>query len=129
MLSRIGLLQILGLTLAAIPGAQAVAAEKVGAITYLVAWRNTQPPNNKIIAIGRITAPNPCYKAEAEPLMLSDKSLLKIKITLKSGGGTCIQKISDVDFRYEGDGTGSIYTDVEASSETDTKKAPIGTAS
>ncbi len=129
MLSRIGLLQILGLSLAAIPGAQAVAAEKVGAITYLVAWRNTQPPNNKIIVIGRITSPNPCYKAEAEPLMSSDKSLLKIKITLKPDGDICIQKISDVDFRYERDGTGNNYTDVETSSETDIKKAPIGIAS
>ncbi len=108
MLSRIGLLQILGLSLAAIPEQQAVAAEKVGAITYLVAWRNTQPPNNKNHCNRQNNISNPCYKAEAEPLMSSDKSLLKIKITLKPDGDICIQKNIRCRFRYERDGTGNI---------------------
>jgi hypothetical protein len=76
---------------------------KVGELKDLSAWVNKMPPGPfSLYAIGKITAPTPCYDALAE-YAGEDKSnppVYRIKITLRQHPGNCIQKLSDISFRY-----------------------------
>src|SRR5580700_3517026 len=76
---------------------------KVGEISDLHAWVDKMPPGPASIhAIGKITAPTPCYDALAEfaGLDKSNPPIYLVKVTLRQRPGVCIQVISNVAFSY-----------------------------
>lgn len=107
-----------GLVAMAGAGAPAVTAQEmmlemqevgrdVGTLTDVSAWVNVMDIGgvHTLIVVGEVTAPTPCYTASATFAGL-DKSnppvyLVHVALNPPPSKVICIQKISDVPFRYE----------------------------
>jgi hypothetical protein len=101
---------------------------KVGDLKDLSAWVNKMPPGPySLHAIGKITAPTPCYDAFAE-YAGDDKSnppVYRVKITLRQHPGICIQKLTDLPFRYTQFNYVGNHANITIFSDQDSKTIPI----
>jgi hypothetical protein len=104
---------------------------KVGELKDLYAWVNKMPPGPpSIIAIGRITAPTPCYDALADYAgdSKSNPPIYRVKVTLhlqQPPGVMCIQRLTDIQFRYRQPNYVGNHEKMEIFSDQDSKTIPI----
>jgi hypothetical protein len=101
---------------------------KVGELKDLSAWVNKMPPGPySLHAAGKITAPTPCYDALAV-YAGDDKSnppVYRVKITLLQHPGICIQKLTDISFRYSQPNYVGNDASMTIFSDQDSKTIPI----
>lgn len=109
-------------------GGATAEATKVGELKDLSAWANKMPPGPfSLHAIGKITAPTPCYDATAE-YAGDDKSnppVYRLKISLRQHPGICIQKLTDIPFRYAQSNYVGNHANMTIFSDQDSKTIPI----
>jgi hypothetical protein len=109
----------------------ASAQGKVGELKDLGAWVNQMPPGPPSInAIGKITAPTPCYEALADYAgdSKSNPPIYRVKVTLQlqqPPGVFCIQRLTDIQFRYRQPNYVGTHQMMEIFSDQDSKTIPI----
>lgn len=106
-------------------------SQNVGTIQAdkLAVWVNKMPPGpSSIHATGTITAPTPCHQTMTsyEGDSKSEPPIYRVKVTIVAQPGViCIQKISDVDFRYDQPNYVGNHAEMEVFSDTDSKTVKI----
>jgi hypothetical protein len=95
----------------------------------LAAWVNKMPPGPfSIYVIGTITAPTPCHQAitSYQGDSKSEPPIYRVKVTIvEQPGVICIQKISDIDFRYDQPNYVGNHQEMEIFSDADSKTVKI----
>jgi hypothetical protein len=104
---------------------------KIGDLDDLMAWVTTMPPGPATLhVIGEVKAPTPCHDAVAD-YAGDDKSnppVYRLKVTWVARPGMCIQKASDIQFRYTQPNYAGSYKEIEVFTDSDKDAVTIETA-